>query len=307
MSPSGEPATTTGLVLDLQRFSIHDGPGIRTTVFLKGCSLRCPWCQNPEARDPTPEVLFTPSLCIDCRQCLSACPRGAIRVPGPRRIEPARCRRCGACAEACPTGALEPVGLTMTVESVLAEVLRDEAYYRRSGGGMTLSGGEPLAQDLFALELLRAARQRGLHTVVETAGHVAADVLDAAAAVANTIYLDLKLVDPEEHRRLVGSGNERILENARRLARHGAPLELRMPLLPGINDGEENLARTAAFVRELGGRSLRIVPYQRGYLGKAHAAATPAFVRAIEPPSPAALGRARSRLAEAGVETEIDG
>jgi pyruvate formate lyase activating enzyme len=235
----------TGVVFDIQRFALHDGPGIRTTVFLKGCPLQCLWCHNPESQAFSPQLAYDSAVCRSCPACVEAlvCGVHALDV-GPLGND-ADCRP-EACLEACPHGALSVIGREMTVDEVMAEVLRDAPYYGRSGGGLTLSGGEPLAQPSFALALLHAAKAHGLHTCLDTSGAVALRWVAAAAEVTDLFLYDYKATDPAEHRRLTGVSNERILDNLDYLYRHGARVVLRCPLVPGVNDTFEHLAGIAA-------------------------------------------------------------
>jgi pyruvate formate lyase activating enzyme len=245
----------TGLVFNIQRFSLHDGPGIRTTVFLKGCSLRCFWCHNPEGIGSAPEVLFHPERCIACGECVKACPTGAQLLDGERReFRRDSCTLTGACVEGCPTGALEWSAREMAVPEVMDEVLRDRAFYRSresEEGGVTLSGGEPLLQRSFVRRLLEACREESVHTAVETAGHVPWANFEELLPLMDLVMMDLKLLDPEKHREATGADNRRILDNARRLAETAVPLVFRVPVVPGVNDSEEEIAALRDFVREL--------------------------------------------------------
>lgn len=247
----------TGRVFNIQRFSTHDGPGIRTTVFLKGCTLRCPWCHNPESWLPGTEVAFQAELCRACGECIAACPNGAHRrsSQGGVEFDRGRCRACGRCAEACPSGALQVIGREMQAEEVGEIVARDIAYYRNSGGGVTLSGGEPLLQPGFAREILGLARRNGIHAALDTAGHVPWEDFDAVLPLVDLVLLDLKVMDPVLHRRLTGVSNERVLQNASllsaRIFAQGGAWIVRLPVIPGVNDSPENAERTAAFLAAL--------------------------------------------------------
>jgi len=239
-----------GIVTDIQRFSVHDGPGIRTTVFLKGCNLRCAWCHNPETLHPGPQLQVLPDKCIGCDACLEACPRGAHEVTGGRRVfHRDRCTACGACAEVCYSGALVLIGRETTAEEVMAEVLEDRVFYENSGGGVTLSGGEPLCQREFALDILCRAQAEGIHTAVET--NLAAPWEDVAdlLPVTDLFLVDVKVMDSAEHERWTGEPNELVLENARRLSREGVPMVVRTPVVPGVNDTVEQIGAVADVIR----------------------------------------------------------
>ncbi|HTY60228.1 MAG TPA: glycyl-radical enzyme activating protein [Bacteroidota bacterium] len=240
------------MVFHIQRFSLHDGPGIRTTVFLKGCALECFWCHNPEGRHAYPELRFFPSRCIACGSCVEACPHGAHVIDGGVHIFMRdRCQGSGACAASCYSGALEMDGRTMTVAEVIGEVTPDRPFYDASGGGVTLSGGEPTLDSEFAVAILLACRELGIHTAVETCGECPWPSLESLLPVTDLVMMDLKAMSEEKHREATGKGNHRILANARMLAATGVPIVFRTPVVPGVNDSKEEIAGIASFVREL--------------------------------------------------------
>ncbi len=250
--PAGVGTTATGLVLDVKRYAIHDGPGIRTTVFLAGCPLACWWCHNPESQSREPRIRHDPSRCLACGQCEEVCPA--------KEGEP--CRVCGRCVEACPTGARERVARLMTTDEVLGSLERDRVFHEESGGGATFSGGEPLLQPEFLLELLRGCGDRGIHRAVDTCGYAEPDVLTHVAEETDLFLFDLKAVDAALHRRTTGRSNELILRNLAFLAERDAPLEIRYPLVPGVSDGEESVDRAGALLRDLpGSRPVRVLPF----------------------------------------------
>ena len=262
----------TAPVFNVQSFCIHDGPGIRSTVFLKGCPLRCVWCANPESQRAVPELMTYASKCVGCGACVSACPRSAVSgaQAGMPRTDRTKCDGCGACAAACPAGAREISGREMTVEEVLAAVEGDRMFYEESGGGVTLSGGEPLAHPEFCAALLRALRGSGIRTAVESCSFAPREAVDAVYAHTDLALLDVKHMDSETHRRLTGVPNGSILENIRHIRFDlGVPVILRMPVVPGCNDSEENIRATADFARSLGEETqLHLLPYHRMGLGK---------------------------------------
>lgn len=242
----------TGVVFEIQRFCIHDGPGIRTGVFLKGCPLDCLWCHNPESHTGEPELRFSPAACVGCGECFRRCPNAAhVCVDGEHRILRDRCRRCFACAEVCHGRALEVVGVRMSGDEVVAEAVRDRAFYELSGGGLTLSGGEPFAQPVFALEILRLAKHEGLHTCVETSGYTARQHLLEALPMVDLVLFDCKETDPDRHRVYTGGNTEGILANLHALDEAGARIVLRCPLVPGYNLRPDHLEGIARLSRGL--------------------------------------------------------
>lgn len=240
----------TGVVFDIQRCSMHDGPGIRTTVFLKGCPLRCQWCHNPESQRRAPELYFMDMRCALCGECVAACPNGCHRVDAEgHAIDREKCTACGRCVEACFTGALEIKGSEMTVERVLQDVLADRAYYERSGGGVTVSGGEPLAQFAFTRELLRRCREEGVHTCIETCGFAPEEHVREIQPLVDHFLFDYKATG-EAHRALTGVDNMGILANLDLLLSLGSAVTLRCPLVPGVNDADEHLMAIAELERK---------------------------------------------------------
>ncbi len=241
-----------GSVFDIQRFCVQDGPGIRTTVFLKGCPLRCAWCHNPESWRREPQVFYIPERCIGCGACVSACPRGLHGTgDGVHRFERSGCTGCGMCAESCPSGALTLCGHGATAGEVLKTVLRDEPFYRSSGGGMTVSGGEPLMQPRFTQALVEGAKAAGLHVCVETCGYGEWKALRRIAACTDLFLWDFKLGGEEDHRRYTGVGNRGILENLRRLDESGIRTVLRCPLIEGVNLTPRHARDIAELAEEL--------------------------------------------------------
>ncbi len=243
----------TGILTAIQRFSLHDGPGIRSTVFFKGCNLRCAWCHNPETLSRGPQILWYRAKCVGCGACAAVCSRHAVGEDGRMAFSRDGCTACGRCAEMCFSGALEKCGHEATVQNVLDEVLQDWEYYEASGGGVTLSGGEVLLQPEFALALLEALRAEGCRTAVETNLNADFSVLASLLPYLDLVLCDVKLLDPEAHRRWTGAGNGRILENLRRLSGSGAPFAVRTPVIPGVNDNEAEIGAIAELVGGLPG------------------------------------------------------
>lgn len=252
------------LISNIQKYSLHDGPGIRSTVFFKGCPLLCAWCHNPESQIFEPEILWKRELCIGCLSCRDACPRRAITATeGGLVIDRELCDCCQVCSQVCPSLAMERLGREYSLDQLLAELDKDQVFYEQSGGGITLSGGEPLSQSEFALALLRACRQRGYHTAVDTCGFVPQAVLEAALPFTDLFLYDLKLLDEAAHQQWTQAPNAPILRNLSYLAGQGANIWLRVPLIPTVNDDPQQLRAIGRLALELQLRQIYLLPYHK--------------------------------------------
>lgn len=264
----------TGRILNIQHFCVDDGPGIRTTVFLKGCPLRCVWCHNPESHLATDEIMFRADRCTSCGACASACPNGAhtFTSEGKHLFDRSKCNRCGKCAKACLVEALEAVGEDKTVDEVLADVLSDRIFYETSNGGVTISGGEPTAQAHFTEAFLTACKREGLHTCMETCGWCKEEILLKMIPLVDLFLLDWKLTDDALHQKYTGVSNALIVENIARLNAHGAKVILRCPLIPDINLTEDHLNGIASLANRFPCiEQIDLEPYHPMGIGKATA------------------------------------
>jgi pyruvate formate lyase activating enzyme len=253
-----------GVIFNIQRYSIHDGPGIRTTLFLKGCPLKCFWCQNPESQRKKPEVFLYKDRCTGCGQCVAACSTGASRLLEKKStIDRDKCIGCGECVGVCPNEARKLMGRSMTVDKVMQEVVKDSKFYEDSGGGVTLSGGEPTAQPQFALAVLRNCKEAGLHTTLETCGYVSWQTMDKLLEYTDLVLYDVKCLDAKKHYAATGRSNAIILQNIKRIAGY-KPIRVRVPMIPGFNDSSHEVRAIANFVKkELGSIEIELLSYNK--------------------------------------------
>ena len=260
MIPESVDLATRGTIFDIDNFAVHDGPGIRMTVYLKGCPLSCAWCHSPESQAASPQLILVPDRCIFCGACADACPEGAhLLSGGQHQIDRTRCRACGACIQVCVHSALAIKGYSVTVDEVLTRARRMKPFFQQSGGGVTLTGGEVTQQADFAAALLCGCQESGIHTAVETSGACSWDILARLLDCTDLVLYDLKLMDDAAHRRWVGCSSRQILANASRLA--GQNVQIRVPLIPGITDTEANIRATFEFMRSVGLPSVALLPY----------------------------------------------
>ncbi len=249
------------LVFDVQRYSTRDGPGIRTTVFLKGCNMRCVWCENPESISSSPQISFATERCIRCKNCVMACPFNAISINSGYPIDRTLCNTCGACVAACPTNTLNLIGTWQDVDELVSQLLLDRDYWSGSGGGVTISGGEASTQVEALRELLAELHRQNVHTVLQTNGNMAWEKLELITRDVDLIHFDLKGISESQHRMNTETGNKHILSNAGRLSESNYPVVFRVPLIPGYNDSPEDLLDLRNFLDDIGARSVDILPY----------------------------------------------
>lgn len=299
----------TGTVFAIKRYALHDGPDLRVTVFFKGCPLSCLWCHNPEGMDFNTQIHTTTARCVACGECLRSCPHGALSLEGTALVRDAAvCKACGTCAEACPALAHEATGSRWTVAQVLTEIAKDAPFFEGTSGGVTFSGGEPLAQPEFLDALLQACGRQGWHRAVDTSGFASWDTLAGMAPHTDLFLFDLKHMDTQMHRRTTGVDNVLILDNARRLAGLGAAVQFRLPLIPGLNDDDDNIRGTGLFAASLPGvQGIDVLPYHATARAKYAKLGRPYPGDGIPPSDPTQVDRAVKILQDCGLRVRIGG
>ena len=297
----------SGMVFNVMHYALHDGPGIRTVVFFKGCPLACRWCHNPESQGSHPELMITAERCTGCGDCLTACPTGAAvlvdGVPGATEV----CTACGQCVDACLVGARTIAGRIMTVAEVMSELMRDRVFFEESGGGVTFSGGEPFMQSAFLKSLLEACREQGISTAVETCGMTDQGELLGMADKVDLFLYDVKLMDTARHGGATGVGNETILANRAALVSAHAHVIIRFPVIPGVNDDSENVSLMVAMMNRLGLRGIDLLPYHRIGTDKYRRLGRPYQLADLQPPGVEAMENIRRMFADACIEASVGG
>jgi len=298
---------TIGMIFDIKRFSIHDGPGIRSTVFLKGCPLSCSWCHNPESQSFKPELIIRPERCLACGECVDACPHEAIQfIDGRISQDWERCQVDGACVTSCYPGSREIIGREVRPEEVLEELVLDRNYYESSGGGVTFSGGEPLTQPDFLVKTLMLCREAGLQTALDTCGAAPWESLEKQLPFLDLVLYDLKIMNDQMHQECTGTSNREILDNFRRLVKSDVPLAVRRPVIPGVNDSKEEITLLGDFLGELDGRiKIDLLPYHALSADKYRRLGREGEVWTV--PSADDLNRIQSQLEKSGFEVGLRG
>jgi len=299
-----------GTIFDIKRYAIHDGPGIRTTIFLKGCSLRCQWCQNPEGQETNPEIILRSSRCAtECNECVFVCPQDAISKDGNSiEIDKAKCDLCAKCEEVCAYEALEVVGREVTVQEALDEIEKDKIFFDESGGGITFSGGEPLVHVDFLEALLKRTKKKNIHVTLDTSGYVSFEDLDRVSDKVDLFLYDLKIMDDEKHEKYTGVSNKVILENLRKLAEQGKSIAVRIPLISGINDDNQNIHMFVDFLQSLKNiNQINLLSYHRGGSKKYERLRKEKLPKTFHSPSDERIEEIKKILTDSGFSVKTGG
>jgi pyruvate formate lyase activating enzyme len=298
-----------GMIFDIRKYSIHDGPGIRTTVFFKGCPLRCRWCHNPEGQCSEPELVYRRSRCITCGECSEKCEREAIQLAKQGiSIDRKKCSLCSDCSRVCPSDALSIAGKQLSVKEVLEEIEKDRAFYEESGGGVTFSGGEPLLQPEFLNALLKECKARAIHTTLDTCGFAQPEIIERIQSKVDVFLYDLKIMDDKKHRKYTGRSNELILRNLKKLAESARRIVVSFPVIPSINDDGENVMETAKFVSSLRNvQQINLLPYHRAGIEKYKSLGKPYKLDRIRPPTSQGIKSVKERMEGFGIRVGIGG
>ncbi|NIO49251.1 MAG: glycyl-radical enzyme activating protein [Candidatus Aminicenantes bacterium] len=299
-----------GIIFDIKRYAIHDGPGIRTTIFLKGCSLRCQWCQNPEGQETYPEIMLRPSRCAtECNECVSVCPQDAVsKDANSIEIDKAKCDLCRKCEDVCVYEALEVVGREITVREVMDEIEKDKVFFDESGGGITFSGGEPLMQLDFLEALLKEIKKKDIHITLDTSGYIAFDDLDRISDKVDLFLYDLKIMDDEKHEKFTGVSNRLILDNLRKLAGKEKSIAVRIPLVSGINDDDQSVQMFAEYIMSLEKiKQINVLAYHKGGCEKYKRLRKEKFPKTFQSPSNARIEEIKKIFADYGFSVKTGG
>ena len=310
-SIDGSPGLDTGTIFDIKRYAIHDGPGIRTTIFLKGCPLRCWWCHNPEGIAPDPQLTYWEDRCSGCYECIAICPNDAISRTNEDEhitINREKCDLCARCIHVCPSRALEIIGREVSVDEVMREIERDILFYDESNGGVTFSGGEPLMQIHFLNSLLERCKEKDIHTAIDISGYAPFEYIDGIRDNVDLFLYDLKTMNDEKHKEYTGVSNERILKNLKELSKKGDRITIRIPIIPGINDSDGDIREFAQFILSLNGRNeISLLPYHQAARAKYKRLGEPDRMPWISQPSDSKLEKTRIALERLGLDVTIGG
>lgn len=293
------------LIFDIQRFSIHDGDGIRTVVFFKGCNMKCPWCQNPESMDHRPEIAFYADKCEGNADCVAACPKDAIAIGSETHIDRSLCDRCGKCTEVCVSGALKLIGREYSKEKVMEEILKDKTYYDTSGGGVTFSGGEPTLHADFILEILKECKEHGIHTNIETNGYFKWEKFEPLLPYLDQIFFDLKIREGEQSKMTTGGNSQVIFSNMDKLIERNAPVEFRIPLIPEFTTANGNISALAQLLKEKQVEKVHLLPYHSMGEAKAERICSPLHKLDQKPFNTEQLNTFREQFERENIHTEL--
>lgn len=296
------------IITDIQKCSQHDGPGIRTMAFFKGCPLRCKWCQNPETWDPNPELMYCPVLCIKCGSCVAECPNDALRLTeGGLKIDRAKCTRCGKCSQKCYIKALKLAGTVMTVDELYEKLIDDEVFYKMSGGGVTLSGGECTMYPEYIIKLLAKLQERGIHTAIETCAYRPWEIFSRILKHVDLVLFDIKVPFEERSKEYVGYSNKVIIENLAKTRQIGKEVILRFPMVPGVNDNEASLKEIVRIANECNAMRINILPFHQMGASKWEEIGRPYSLAKLEPPTDDDIRRAVKIFENGGLDTCVGG
>lgn len=295
-------------IINIQKYSIHDGPGIRTTVFFKGCPLNCLWCHNPESQNPSPEIMFFEERCTSCGSCVKVCPSKAIKfIGGYPVVDKCKCNLCGKCCDFCLSNARELVGKDITVKHLMSEIIKDEVFYEESNGGVTFSGGEPLMYADYLKKVLKFCKDKDIHTTIDTSGYAPWEQFEKIIDNVELILFDIKHMNNEKHLKYTGVSNTVILENLKKLSEKGSNIYIRMPIIAGVNDDDENITKAVDFLSKLNIIQVNLLPYHKMGMDKYRRLNMQYKLSGEETPTEETMNQIAEKFKKAGIKIKIGG